>query len=168
MLKMQKKIGFLLLIFSLNISCGVYSFSGASVPLDVKSMSIEYITNKAPNSWSSLDRIFNNELKQKMISDAGLKILDKEGDYQIKGYISSYTITPQAATNGEFANTYKLSISVQIEFTDIKTEKKLAWNENFTNFEVYLNDITNEEDRLITSISKNISNQIFNKIFSTW
>jgi|LakMenE18May11ns_1017448.scaffolds.fasta_scaffold9867145_2 hypothetical protein len=168
MLKMQKKIGFLLLIFSLNISCGVYSFSGASVPLDVKSMSIEYITNKAPNSWSSLDRIFNNELKQKMISDAGLKILDKEGDYQIKGYISSYTITPQAATNGEFANTYKLSISVQIEFTDIKTEKKLAWNENFTNFEVYSNDITNEEDRLITSISKNISNQIFNKIFSTW
>jgi hypothetical protein len=168
MLKMQKKIGFLLLIFSLNISCGVYSFSGASVPVDVKSMSIEYITNKAPNSWSSLDRIFNNELKQKMISDAGLKILDKEGDYQIKGYISSYTITPQAATNGEFANTYKLSISVQIEFTDIKTEKKLAWNENFTNFEVYSNDITNEEDRLITSISKNISNQIFNKIFSTW
>lgn len=168
MLKMLKKIGFLLLIFSLNTSCGVYSFSGATVPLDVKSMSIEYITNKAPNSWSSLDRIFNNELKQKMISDAGLKILDKEGDYQIKGYISSYTITPQAATNGEFANSYKLSISVQIEFTDTKTEKKLAWNENFTNFEVYSDDISTKEDRLITSISKNISNQLFNKIFSTW
>lgn len=111
---------------------------------------------------------FNNELKQKMISDAGLKISDKEGDYQIKGYISNYTITPQAATNGEFANTYKLSISIQIEFIDTKTEKKLAWNENFTNFEVYSNDITGQEDRLITSISKNISNQIFNKIFSTW
>jgi hypothetical protein len=103
-----------------------------------------------------------------MISDAGLRILDKEGDYQIKGFISSYTITPQASTNGEFANSYKLSISVQIEFTDTKTEKKLAWNENFTNFEVYSDDISTKEDRLITSISKNISNQVFNKIFSTW
>ena len=60
---MLKKISLLLLLITLQISCGIYSFSGASVPPDIKSMSIEYITNKAPNSWSSLDRIFNNELK---------------------------------------------------------------------------------------------------------
>jgi hypothetical protein len=159
---------FFTLLSLLNLKCGVYSFSGASVPLDVKSLSIEYVINKAPNSWSSVDRIFNLELRQKMIQDGGLKVLDKDGDYQIKGVITNYNISPQAPTTGGFSNQYRLTINVQIEFTDIKTEKKVTWNENFSNFEVYSDNISDSEDVLITKISKNISNQIFNKIFSSW
>ncbi len=160
---------FLILIsLTLCSSCGVYSFSGATIPPEVKSVSIDYIMNKAPNSWSSLDRIFNVELKQKMIKDAGLKILDREGDYKIQGYLSSYTITPQAPTTGQFTNSYKLSITVFIQFTDTKTEKKVSWEKNFSNFEVYSDDISGKEDELIKKISQNISNQIFNDLFSTW
>lgn len=149
-------------------SCGVYSFSGASVPKEIKTIAIEYISNKAPNSAASLDRIFNQELKNKLVRDAGLKVVDQDGDYLVKGYISNYVITPQASTNGTFSSTYRLTISVQIEFYDFKTEKKTTWNQSFDNFEVYEGDITSREETLITDISKNISNLIFTKIFSTW
>jgi hypothetical protein len=59
---------FPILLSALN-SCGVYSFSGASVPAEVKTISIEYIQNKAPNAWSSIDNIFNQELRNKMTRD---------------------------------------------------------------------------------------------------
>lgn len=149
-------------------SCGVYSFSGASVPKEVKSVSIEYIVNKAPNSWSTIDNIFNQELKNKFIREGGLKILDADGDYQLKGYISNYVITPQTPTTGTFSNKYRLDIAVTIEFKDLVTDKKTTWTESFSNFEVYDNDISGKEDQLIQAISQNICSSIFNKIFSTW
>jgi len=149
-------------------SCGVYSFSGASIPNDVKSMSIEYISNRAPASWPSLDRIFNRELQNKMVQDAGMKLVESAGDYQLKGVINGYAITVQAPTAGTFSNTYKLTISVQVTFKNTKAVKQNEWTENFTAFEVYEGDISGKEDDLIQKISKNISNSIFNKIFSTW
>jgi hypothetical protein len=149
-------------------SCGVYSFSGASVPKEVKTISIEYIQNKAPNAWSTIDNIFNQELRNKMVRDGGLKVIDGAGDYQIKGYISDYRITAQAPTTGSFSTRYRLDITVQLEFKDIVTNEKVQWNQPFTNFEVYENDITGKEDQFIKSISVNIANSIFNKMFSTW
>ena len=149
-------------------SCGIYSFSGATVPKEVKTISIQYIQNKAPNAWTSIDRIFNQELKNKLVNEAGLKVNDANGDYEIKGSILSYTITAQSPTQGQIANAYRVAITVQIEFKDNVTEKKVQWTENFTNFEQYEGDISGTEDAKITNISKSISNSIFNKIFSTW
>lgn len=170
-MKTYKSISNLLLIinFSLLISsCGIYSFSGASIPKEVKTISIDYIQNKAPNAYSSIDNIFNQELRNKMSREAGLKILDSKGDYEIRGYISNFIITPQTPTTGSFSNKYRLDISVQIEFKDQVSEKKIQWTESFTNFELYENDISGKEDQLIRTISQSISNSIYNKIFSTW
>jgi hypothetical protein len=157
-----------LALLCFSTSCRVYSFSGASVPKEVKTISIDYIQNKAPNAWSTIDNIFNQELRNKMVRDGGLKVIDGAGDYQIKGYISDYRITPQTPTTGSFSSRYRLDISVQIEFKDVVTDKKVQWSESFTNFEVYENDITGKEDAFIKSISTNICNSIFNKMFSTW
>jgi hypothetical protein len=158
---------FPILLSALN-SCGVYSFSGASVPAEVKTISIEYIQNKAPNAWSSIDNIFNQELRNKLTRDGGLKVIDGGGDYQLKGYISDYRITPQVPTTGGFSNKYRLDITVQIEFQDVVSDKKVQWTQSFTNFEVYDNDITGKEDLFIRSISVNLANSVFNKMFSTW
>ena len=159
---------FILCVLSYTSSCRVYSFSGASIPKEVKTISIDYIQNKAPNAWSTIDNIFNQELRNKMVRDGGLKVIDGTGDYQIKGYISDYRITAQAPTTGSFSTRYRLDISVQIEFKDVVTDKKVQWSQSFTNFEVYENDITGKEDGFIKSISANICNSIFNKMFSTW
>lgn len=152
----------------LQTSCGIYSFSGATVPKEVKTISIQYIQNKAPNAWTSIDRIFNQELRNKLVNEAGLKVNDEKGDYELKGSINSYSIAAQTPTQGQIANAYRVQISVQIEFKDNVTEKKVQWTENFTNFEQYEGDISGTEDIKITNISKSISNSIFNKIFSTW
>lgn len=166
---MRKTLTYLLLFcLSFCSSCGVYSFSGASIPKEVKTISIDYIQNKAPNAWSTIDNIFNQELRNKMARDGGLKVLDANGDYQIKGFISDYRITPQAPTTGSFSTRYRLDISVRIEFKDVVTDKKVQWTESFTNFEVYENDITGQEDKFIRNISTNLCNSIFNKMFSTW
>jgi Lipopolysaccharide-assembly len=152
----------------LQTSCGIYSFSGATVPKEVKSISIQYIQNKAPNAWTSIDRIFNQELRNKLVNEAGLKINDEKGDYELKGSINSYSISAQTPTQGQISNSYRVQITVQIEFKDNVTDKKVQWTENFTNFEQYEGDISGTEDTKITNISKSISNSIFNKIFSTW
>ena len=150
------------------MSCGIYSFSGASVPKEVKTISIEYIPSKAPNAWSSTDRIFNQELKNKLVRESGLKVVDKNGDYEIRGAIVNYSLTPQTPTQGQFASAYRLDIGVQIEFKDNVTDKKMTWNEPMSSQEVFEGDIAGSEDQRITRISANIANSIFNKIFSTW
>lgn len=164
----QVKVLLFLWALAFAHSCKVYSFSGASVPKEVKTISIDYIQNKAPNAWSTIDNIFNQELRNKMVRDGGLKVIDGAGDYQLKGYISDYRITPQTPTTGSFSARYRLDITVYIEFRDVVTDKKVEWNLTFTNFEVYENDITGREDILIRAISENICNSIFNKMFSTW
>lgn len=152
----------------LAMGCGIYSFSGASIPKEVKTISISYIPNNAPNSWASLDRIFNQELRNKLVNDAGLKITDEKGDYDVRGSIISYYITPQTPTQGQISTAYRLEIAVQIQFKDNVSEKKVEWTENFSNFELYEGDIAGTEDIRIKRISQAISNSIFNKIFSTW
>lgn len=151
-----------------SLGCGVYSFSGASIPKDVKTISIDYIQNRAPNAWTTTDRIFNQELRNKLVRESGLRIVDENGDYSLRGSIVSYAISPQTATQGQLSSAYRLDITVQIEFKDNISEKKREWNRTFANSEVFEGDITGTEDQRITRISNAISTSIFNEIFSTW
>lgn len=161
-------VSVLLIALTFQIACGVYSFSGASVPSNVKTISIDYIENRAPNSWNSLDRIFNRVLRQKLINDAGLKVVDKDGDYSISGSINSYRISVQAATQGSFSNSYRLDIGANISFKNNVSEKNEQWSQVFSNFEAYEGDIAGKEDVYIENISDRIANDVFNKLFSTW
>ena len=59
---MRKIVG-IILINIFILSCGTYSFTGASIPSGAKNVVVNYFTNKATNSPSSLKQTITEELK---------------------------------------------------------------------------------------------------------
>ena len=98
-----RKFSLIFLITTLGLSsgCGVYSFSGASISADVKTISIQTFYNNAPLGPSNMSVLFTENIKDYFQQNTSLELVDNNGDLQLDGFISNYTITPVAANTGD-------------------------------------------------------------------
>ena len=76
--------GFILASMVLQ-SCGFYSFSGTSIPQEVKTFSVSYFDNNAPINSPLLSQTITEGLKQKFISETNLSIEERNGDFDFSG-----------------------------------------------------------------------------------
>ena len=84
-------------------SCGFYSFSGTSIPQEVKTFSVSYFDNNAPINSPLLSQTITEGLKQKFISETNLSIEERNGDFDFSGEITSFTVTPVSAQSTDNA-----------------------------------------------------------------
>ena len=75
----MKLIYTLLLSISLN-SCGIYSFTGASIPAEAKTVSVQYFNNKAATVQPTLSQVFTERLKDMFLEQTNLTLNENEGD----------------------------------------------------------------------------------------
>ncbi|MBE0641602.1 MAG: hypothetical protein IH599_06160, partial [Bacteroidales bacterium] len=61
-------------------SCGVYSFTGASISPEVKTISIINFPNNAPLVQPTLSLELTNALKDKFSSQTNLTLVQRDGD----------------------------------------------------------------------------------------
>ena len=80
----------------LVVSCGVYSFTGASIPTEAKTISVQYISNKAAIAQPSLSQVITDGLIDAFAGQTNLEITENEGDLSFSGYITKYQIKPMA------------------------------------------------------------------------
>ena len=73
-------------------SCGIYSFTGASIPSEAKTISVNYFSNKAATVQPSLSQVFTEKLKDIFLEQTNLNLIENEGDLSFSGYISKYQI----------------------------------------------------------------------------
>ena len=85
--------GQFLILLSL-FGCGVYSFTGASISPEVKTISIQTFYNNAPLGPANMSNLFTEKLKDYFQQNTSLTLTNDEGDLQFDGYIDNYTITP--------------------------------------------------------------------------
>lgn len=162
---------FLLLgLLALLTSCGVYSFTGASVDPGAKTVNVHVIENKAPYNNPTLSQKLTDALRQKITSQAGLaQVNSDESDYIFSGDITGYSTSTVAATNVEQPATVRLTITVNITF-----KSKITPKNNFTqsfsrsqdfNASKSLNEV---QDGLVQEITKQLVDDIFNRAFVNW
>jgi hypothetical protein len=165
---MKRRYLFIMIVVLLTQSCGIYSFSGASIPPDVKTITIKSFVNRTSNSSVTLDRIMTEEVRQKLAVESGLSLATKNGDYQIAGNILSYAIVPITPTDGTFSTKNRITLVVEVQMINNKDEKG-NWTQNFTQYIEYENqNISTIEESLLTQLSKLIAQDVFNKMFSNW
>ena len=70
--------------------CGVYSFTGASIPADAKTFSVAYFENRASIVQPTLSSVMTEKVKDKFTSQTNLQPVKQDGDLQFEGYISDY------------------------------------------------------------------------------
>lgn len=161
-------IGYCALVFLFS-SCGVYSFTGASIAPEIKTISIKYFPNNAPLVNSALSQEFTEALKDKFASQTSLQIVDKSGDLNIEGEITGYSTNPIAIQEDETAALNRLSVTVKVRFTNNFDESQNFEN-NFTQFQDYpsSSSLSSVEDGLVAEINKALIQDIFNKTVVNW
>lgn len=167
-----KKLVFSLLLslFFCWSSCKVnYSFTGASIAPDVKTISVRFFQKTAALGPASLGQTFTEALKDKFVSQTNLSLTERDADMILEGSINGYTVSPQAIQANETAARNRLSISVDVKFTNLKDEKQNFETtfSRYADFESSLN-IAVVEDQLIKEINEQLVDDIFNRAVINW
>ena len=72
------------------ISCGIYSFTGSSIPIGAKTFQVNYFENMAGNRPGStvepgLDRDFTVALQDYILNQSNLNLVNEDGDLIYEG-----------------------------------------------------------------------------------
>ena len=145
-------------------SCGVYSFTGASITPGVKTVSIQYFPNRASVAQPSLSQVFTDKLKEKFVSQTSLIQVNQSGDLRFEGYISDYTVQPTAIQSTDVAALNRLTITVHVKFEKQNFETSFSRYADFDSRK----DLTSVESSLMNDISSQLVDDIFNKSVVNW
>jgi hypothetical protein len=156
----------LLLIIS---GCGAYSFTGASISPDIKSVSIKNFPNQASLVQPRLSQLFTEQLKDKFVSQTSLSVQNSNADLNFEGVITDYKTAPVSIQSGDVAALTRLSITVNVKFTNVKDPKQ-DFETSFTRYADYSSSKTliEVEDALIREINTQLVDDIFNKAVVNW
>jgi hypothetical protein len=157
-----------LLLIMLFTSCHVYSFKDVSIPPEVKTVKIGMIDNKARYVDPQLAPQLRDRIEQKITGQTRLtRTNNDDAHYQISGYISENNITT-AGISSQQAATNRLTIGVHIIFRNTLTAKTEEYDVS-RNFDFSANLTRQQaENQLRDEILRNLSDEIFNRIFSNW
>lgn len=160
----------LLLIVTFNFATCKYGFKDtAPIPVEVKTFRVNYFENKADYKNPQLSPGLTEKLKQKIISTTRLRQTnDDDAHYDISGYVSRY-YTSTTGISGNNTSLNRLTAEFHVIFKNSLDDKK-----NFEADVTYSVDfdanlsLSQVETSKGEEIIKNLTDAIFNKIFSNW
>jgi hypothetical protein len=168
-MKESKHLILLLVISMLFIASCNYSFTGASISPEVKTISISYFKNQASLINPTLSQNFTEALKDKFSSQTTLVLKDKDGDLQLEGAITDYNTQPIAIQTNERAALNRLTISISVKYSN-KFDEKHNFETTFSRYEDYdsKKNLREVEDALVKLINDALVEDIFNKAVVNW
>jgi Lipopolysaccharide-assembly len=161
-----------ILVFILALQatgCGVYSFTGASIAPEVKTVSVAFFPNRASLVQPSLSQTFTEKLRDKFVSQTNLTLLERGGDLTFDGSITDYNTQPIAIQGNEQAALNRLTISVKVKFENLKDPKQ-NFESSFTRYADYdsRQELSSVEQDLINEICNQLVDDIFNRAVINW
>ena len=160
----------LILFFVIAItSCGIYSFKDAVIPENVKTIKIGFIENKARYVNPQLAPLLTDKLQQKILGQTKLtRTNSDDAHYQIFATITNYDPTQTVGVSDRQASTNRLTVTVHVVLKKTLENKEQEFDVS-RNFDFSANlSLSQAEAQLIDDIVRNISDDIFNQIFSNW
>ena len=168
-----KRLIFFLLLISFH-SCGNYSFTGASIPEGTETFQVNLFENNSGNNVGSifepgLDRDLTLALQNILENQTNLQLVQSNGDLLYEGEIIEYRVSPMTSTADLNAAQNRLTISVNINYTNFKKEED-NFERRFSFFfdfpaEQQLISIKNEAHEIIF---ERLTQDIFNASLTKW
>ncbi|EAZ95621.1 hypothetical protein FBBAL38_07965 [Flavobacteria bacterium BAL38] len=165
---------YLILVFSIAItllvnSCGIYNFTGAK-PVNAKTFQVNYFQNNAPLIEPGIERTFTLELQDIIQSQTNLNLVTQGGELIYEGEIVDYRITPMTATADQRAAQNRLTISVNVRFSnrnseDDDFEKRFSF---FYDFDANEQLVGSQLTTALDVIFERITQDIFNESLAKW
>lgn len=160
----------ILLSFTTIFATCKYSFRDVSpLPPEIQTFSIQQFENKARYINPRLAPDLTEAVRQKVVSLTRLKqVTDELGDYDLSGYVSDYSVSTSGVQNQQAA-TNRLNVSFHIVLKNMQdaTKNFEADVSSSYDFDAGLS-LQQAEQNLMENIIKNVSEAVFNRIFSNW
>lgn len=165
----------LVVILSVN-SCNIYSFTGAALSPEVKTISISNFYNDAGGGPPNMSQILSEKVKDYFQQNTNLSLTDENGDLQLEGSITRYEFTPvapQASGNDQVADVaglMRLTITVNASYVNNYSEEFDFNNRSFSFFSDFSaeKDPSSVEDQLVDEILDQIVFDIFTATVANW
>jgi hypothetical protein len=170
-LKPLARLVFLIALPVLFLSgCKVsYSFTGATISPDVKTVSIQYFQNRASLVQPALSQTLTDALIDKCKSQTNLRFVSGLGDVNFEGEITDYNTRPLTVGADARAATNRFSISVRVKFTNA-IDPQWSYEQTFSRYADYDSNLSlsQVEGELSGDIVAMIVEDIFNQAFVNW
>ena len=168
---MIKKVNTLLILIAALVltSCSIYSFTGASIPAEAKTVSVQHFPNNANLVNPMLSDIITNNLRDRFMNQTSLDEVPDNGDLAIEGEIVDYKTSPTAITGDQVAALNRLTITVNVRFYNRFDESK-NFEQKFTQYDDYPSneDLNVVQEALVNTICEKLCEDIFNKAVVNW
>ena len=164
---------FLVLTFAFS-SCGIYSFTEkvSAIPDSVKTVRVRNLEQKVPYVNSQLIPSLSDRLRQKIVGQTKLTNTNSDNaHWDISGTIDDYSITTTGVTsaNGQQQSSInRLNVRVHITINK-RLENKVEEHDVSRSFDFSARQsLQQAEAALLDEMIRNLTDEIFNKLFSNW
>ena len=159
--------------------CGVYSFTGANISPDIKTISIQTFYDEVGTGPPNLSQLFTEKIRDYYQQNTSLSIVTNEGDLQLEGSIVGYRLTPMAPRasgsqnfeNTDIAALQRLTITVKVTYLNTQDDSYDFEGQNFSFYQDYdpeKEDFNSIEATLVEEIYDAIVLDIFNASVANW
>jgi hypothetical protein len=162
-----------ILAFTLLLTLGgctvKYNFTGTG-KIDAETFQVNYFQNNADILEPGIERTFTRELQDLIQNQTNLSLTNSGGDLLYEGEITQYRISPMTATADQKASQNRLSITVNVRFTNKKKEeddfeKPFSFYYDFPGDELPTGATLNAA---LDVIFERITQDIFNESLAKW
>mgnify|MGYP003291144942 CR=1 FL=1 len=168
MMKRLSLLCFVALVAFVGCSGG-YSFTGASIPPEAKTISVANFPNYASTVNPQLSQKLSDELRNMFSSQTSLNVVNGDADMEISGQITAYTNRASTISAGDEASMYRLSITIKVKFVN-NVDPDASFDQQFTRFRDYnaQQNFSAVENSLMGEIVTELCEDVFNKSVVNW
>lgn len=159
----------LLLLSVLLNGCGAYNFTGAK-PIEAKTFQVNYFANNADLIEPGIERTFTLKLQDLIQGQTNLNLTNSGGELLFEGEITEYRVTPMTATADQRAAQNRLTISVNVRYTNRNKEED-DFEKRFSFYDDFDGNAQLTGPQLSKSLDvifDRITQDIFNEALAKW
>ena len=161
----------LLLLAVLVSACSIsYSFNGASIDYTTtKTIQIDNFPIRSAYVWAPMQSIFQNRITEIYANQTKLKQVKKNGDMQLAGEIVAFDQFNKGISSSGYSNQVQLKMTVNVRFVNNKKHSD-DFERQFTATTDYdaSQQLNAVQEELVTQMTKDIVDQIFNATVANW
>ena len=152
-------------------ACSVsYKFNGASIDYSkTKTIQINDFPIRSSYVWGPMGPLFNNQLKDQFANHTRLIQVKRNGDLKIEGEITQYQQRNKSVSAEGYSAQTELSMTVNVRFTNNVNHSE-DFERQFTATSTYetTQSLNAVQEELVTQMSKELCDQIFNATVANW
>jgi hypothetical protein len=171
-IRFTKPVFCLICLCMVSQACKVYSFKDVSIPPEVKTIEIGFIENRARYVDPQLSPQLTDKFKQKISNQTKLTQVQADADYDVSAFVAEYNVTTAGVAN-QTASINRLTVTVHLALKNRLNDQKLGTPDFETditrNFDFpATSNLTDAEATLTPQIVQQMTDDMFNRLFSNW